>query len=160
MNYELLCEVLLEVLQDFRTEAKRLQSENKELQKKIEAEKIFNAYYTELQHERDQFLRNNKELQSKYDKYVLAYDSLLNEDKHLQLKYEELQSEKTNLLLHRNSLQAENNKLILERDRLQSNFELAQSVVADLQLKNDEKRQLLKERGVIIDDSIVREESK
>lgn len=143
MNYELLVDELLETI--------------KALRKKLDDSR-YNCKY---------WYKQTEELQEKLQG--------------LQPDYEQLQSENTNLLLHRNSLQAENNKLILERDQLRSelnplqtkydvlqsdynkvqeNWYLAQSVIADLQLKNDEKRQLLKDRGVIIDDSIVREEPK
>lgn len=58
------------------------------------------------------------------------------------------------------NIRREFDRVSAERDQMWNNWQLALTVVADLQLKNDEKRELLKERGVIIDDSIVREESK
>lgn len=147
MNYELLCEVLLEVLQEYRTQLQKLQSENKELQKKIDAEKIFNTYYTELQHERDQLIREIEDRK---------------------FNYSVLEKEHTNLLLHRNSLQAENNKLIFERDQLrselnplQTKYDVLQSDYNLLQEKFERAKYELKIRNVIvIDDSIVREEPK
>lgn len=154
MNYELLCEVLLEVLQEYRTQLQKLQSENKELQKKIDAEKIFNAYYTELQHERDQLAREIEDRK---------------------FNYGVLKNEHTNLLLHRNSLQAENNKLILERNSLQEGLQDAKSKLQLAQIAYNENRKLIAERDelqekferakyelkirnvIVIDDSIVRE---
>lgn len=148
MNYELLCEVLLEVLQDFRTDVKRLQSENNEL---LETKDSVAKNVTRLQWENERLFENGKKMtfeaiklrnelvksQENAKIWYENYDALLQ-------NCEELQSEKINIEIHRNSLQAENNKLILERDELQS--------------KNNDLKKLLKDRGVIvIDDSIVRE---